>query len=477
MTPPNILFIMTDQHRWDYMGYMDHPTMRGLTPNFDRLATEGAAFTRCYSVNPLCMPARNAIHTGLYTFQSGQMDNAGDWPMSLPTFTRALQHLGYRTALTGKIHAHEAVGYDIDLMDEKWDAEIRALGFDDVVQASGKTMSFFTEDAYTHYLEEQGLLYAYREDIVERTEKPSPWWPSILPEEHFIDNFIGRRTVEWLENYRDDRPFFHMASFCSPHPMFDAYQSALDQVDRDRIVLPVDNQDPERFRDMIANYAAQIHIVDQNVGRLLQVLEARGWLDNTLILFVADHGEMLGDAGKNGKCWWEDASARVPLIVREPAGAGPGRVEETLVSNHDVAATILDYAAGEDRARQYLPGCSAVSLRPFLRGATPAVRRVAYSETGDQFSRPWRMVCDGRHKYVHFVDTDEELLFDLEHDPHESRDLSSASEVAPVLQGLRREMLRLFAAHPAPKAGRAGYTPGVPHRITREILEHFHPKG
>ena len=112
-----------------------------------------------------------------------------------------------------------------------------------------------------------------------------------------------------------------------------------------------------------------------------------------------------------------------------------------------------------------------------MTGATPAVRRAVYSESGDQFSRPWRMVCEGRHKYVYFVDTDEELLFDLERDPHESRDLSSAPEVAPVLQGLRREMLRLFAAHPAPKAGRAGYSPGVPHRITREILEHFHPKG
>ena len=191
MTQPNILFIMTDQHRWDYMGYMDHPTMRGLTPSFDRLATEGTAFTRCYSVNPLCMPARNAIHTGLYTFQSGQMDNAGDWPMSLPTFTQALQQLGYRTALTGKIHAHEAVGYDIDLTDDEWDAQIRALGFDDVVQASGKTMSFFTDDAYTPYLQEHGLLHSYYHEFRKNVD----------------DDPTGYRTLAKVLGQRDMRTF------------------------------------------------------------------------------------------------------------------------------------------------------------------------------------------------------------------------------------------------------------------------------
>ena len=477
MTQPNLLLIMTDQHRWDSMGYMDHPALRGLTPAFDRLAAEGAAFTRCTSVNPLCMPARNALHTGLYTFQSGQMDNAGDWPLYLPTFTQSLQQLGYHTALTGKIHAHEAVGYDIDLTDERWDAEVRGLGFDDVVQASGKTMAFFTDDAYTHYLDDHGLLYAYREDIVRRTETPSPWWPSILPDEHFIDNFIGRRAVEWLQSYQGEKPFFHMVSFCSPHPMFDACHSALERVDPERLVPPVGNPDPARLRGMQANYAAQIHIVDQNVGRLLDTLEARGWLEDTVIVFVADHGEMLGDGGKNGKCWWEDASTRVPLIVRAPDARGRGRVDTALVSHHDVAATLIDYAAGQDRAAEFLPRCSSVSLRPFLAGATEQVRDLVYSESGDQFSRPWRMVCDGRHKYVHFVDTGEELLFDLEEDPHETTDLASTPAAAAPLQTLRHQLLALFADHPAPKAGRAAYTPGVEHRITRQILEDRHPQG
>ncbi|MBN1248904.1 MAG: sulfatase-like hydrolase/transferase, partial [Anaerolineae bacterium] len=164
--PKNVVLITTDQHRWDYLGAMGQPILEGLTPNLDRLAEGGALFEHCYSPNPLCMPARHAMQSGLYTFQSGQMNNVGDWPLDFPTFPQVLRRHGYRTALTGKLHAHEAVGYDIDLTDQVWDDEIHALGFDDVVQTAGKSMAFFTEDAYTHHLADHNLLYAYREDIL-----------------------------------------------------------------------------------------------------------------------------------------------------------------------------------------------------------------------------------------------------------------------------------------------------------------------
>ncbi|MBM3189044.1 MAG: hypothetical protein FJZ90_10025 [Chloroflexi bacterium] len=466
MPKGNILLIMTDEHRWDYMGYMDHPLMASLTPNLDRLAAEGAVFTRCYSPNPLCMPARNAIHTGLYTFQSGQMNNVGDWPMELPTFTQALQKLGYHTALTGKLHAHEAVGYDIDLTDPQWDDEIHALGFHDVIQVAGKTMDFFTEDFYTHYLQERGLLYAYREDIVKRVEAGArgegSWWPSILPEEHFIDNFIGRSAIEWFERYDDDRPWFHMVSFCSPHPSYDAYASALAKIAMDAVPLPVANENGAHYREMIANYAAQIHIVDQNVGRIIDALEARGWLEDTLIVFTADHGEMLADAGKHSKCWWEDASVRVPLFVRCGEWTGARVISDAVVSCHDVTATVLECAAGEDRSRGFLPLCSSVSLRPLLQGETDRIRPVAYSENGGQFTRPWRMVDDGHHKYVWLLDTNEERLFDMRSDPHCLSSIAGQDGSAPILERLRREMLRIHVEHPAQGGASGLFAPGAP---------------
>jgi len=471
MPKPNILFIMTDEHRCDYVGYMNlHPALH--TPNLDRLAREGVIFTHCFSPNPLCMPARCSIHTGLYSFQSGQMNNIGDWPMYLPTFTQALQKLGYHTALTGKLHAHEAVGYDIDLTDKQWDDEIHALGFDDVVQVAGKTMDFFTDDFYTHYLQAHGLLYVYREDIVKRTEVGgvNSAWPSVLPEEHYIDNYIGRQAVKWFESYRGDRPFFHMVSFCSPHPCYDAYKRVLDQVDRDKVILPFGSANPERYREMVANYIAQIQIVDENVGRIIQVLEARGWLDNTLILFTADHGEMLGDMDRFGKCFWEDASTRVPMFVRFKPWTGPRVVEDTIVSIHDVAATFIDLAAGEDLSQKYLPGCSSVSLKPFLTGVTNHVRDVAFSENGGQFYPPWRMIDNGVYKYVWLNATGEELLFDKRSDPYCLKNIAAEPASANVIHQMRREMLRIYVAYPAPKAGRAGYSPLVPHRITRERL-------
>jgi arylsulfatase len=472
MPKGSILFLMTDEHRWDYMGYMGHRALRNLSPHLDRLAREGAIFTRCFSPNPLCMPARNAIHTGLYTFQSGQMNNVGDWPMHLPTFTQALRHMGYRTALIGKLHAHEAVGYDIDLADEQWDTEVHELGFDDVVQVAGKTMDFFTDDHYTRYLEERDLLYSYREDVVRRVEVGEfglGAWPSVLPEEHYIDNFIGRKAVEWLEAYSDSRPFCLMVSFCSPHPSYDALASALRKVDRGEVVLPPNNDDPERLRELIANYVAQIHIVDANIGKIAEVLKRRGWTDQTLIVYTADHGEMLGDSNTFGKCMWEDGSVRVPTFIRYPSWTGP-RVIDAIISCHDVAATMLHFAADQDIACECLPGCSSISLKPLLTGQAGSIRDVAYSENGGQFMRPWRMVDTGALRYVRLLDSNEELLFDLGSDPHCRHNSASQSGMVEIVHQLRQAMLAIFERHPAPKAGRAGYSPHAPHVITREGL-------
>ncbi len=484
MDRPNILFIMTDEQRWDYAGYMGQPAL--ATPNLDRLAEHGIAFTRCYSANPVCMPARCSIHTGLYSFQTGQMDNRGDWPLDLPTFTQALQQVGYHTALTGKLHAHEAIGRAPDLTQGEWAQEVRALGFDDVCQVAGKGMAFFADDDYTHHLDARGLLDRYREYMVEITEgKVLPGTPAPLPEEDYADNFIGRVACDWLQKYRGEEPFFHMVSFCSPHPHFDAYQRALDRIDLHQVALPVEGEvdtssarfreDPAKYREtwrrLRASYLAMIEIVDENIGRLLQTLETRGFLKNTLILFTSDHGTMLGDLGKGAKCWWEDPSVRVPLIAYyQPWEGRRPRAEDTLVSNHDVTATMLHAAAGEDCAGRWLPGCSSRSLLPFITGEKWSVRQFIYSETGPQFGPAWRMVDNGSYKYVYRLDSRQDLLFDLRRDPHCLRNLAGEGNYQAALRALQETMLKLLASHPAPKRGKAAFTPGVPHSIRREGL-------
>lgn len=483
--PPNLLLIMTDEQRWDHTGYQGHPLLR--TPHLDRLADRGVAFSRCYSANPVCMPARACIHNGLYACQSGQMDNRGDWPMDIPTFTQALQQMGYHTALTGKLHAHEAIGLDLDLTQGEAAAEVRQLGFDEVCQVAGKGMAFFADDDYTHHLHQRGRLDTYRQYVLDVSEgRLPPAAPSPLPEEDYIDNFIGRRAVESLLSYDDDRPFFHMVSFASPHPYFDAYPSALEGIPLDQVPLPVEGEvdtssgrfrdDPERgrayWRQLRASYLAMIQIVDENVGKLLAALETRGVLDHTLIVFTSDHGTMLGDLGKGAKCWWEDPSVRVPFLVYyHPWEDRARRADDTLVSNHDVAATLLHAAAGEDAAAQWLPGCSSRSVLPYITGEAPSVRDFVYSETGDQFGPPWRMVDDGAYKYVYRLDTDQDLLFDMARDPHCLTDIAGDPAYRGVLTGLQEKMLKTLAHHPAPKRGKAAFTPAVPHRVTRAMMK------
>lgn len=479
MAAPNILFIMTDEQRWDCVGYAGHPLLR--TPNLDRLASRGVAFERCYSVNPVCMPARCAIHTGLYTFQTGQMDNRGDWPMNFPTFTQALQRMGYRCRLTGKIHAHEAIGADVDLRSRPWVDELHALGFDDVCQVAGKGMAFFCEDDYTRHLQRNGLLDVYREDIVLRSEgKRDGAGPSALPEDFYIDNFVGQQAVDWLRQYDGKRPFFHMASFCGPHPPFDVYRSALDRIDAARIELPVEGgEEPSRFprerwRKIRASYLANIQVVDENVGRILDVLEERGWMDNTVIVFTSDHGTMLGDLGKGAKCWWEDPSVRVPLLVSyAPWAAHARRACDTMASNHDVAATILECAAGRDCVSEWLPGCTSRSLVGYITGERNSVRNRVYSEQGEQFTFHWRMVENERFKYVYRVATRQELLFDMSADPHCLNNLAGAESHRDTLHAMRLALLDELAAHPAPKTGKAAHTLEVPHRICREMLRPY----
>jgi hypothetical protein len=135
-----------------------------------------------------------------------------------------------------------------------------------------------------------------------------------------------------------------------------------------------------------------------------------------------------------------------------------------------VAATILDFAGGEGAAQRYLPGCSARSLRPFLTGQAPEVRRVVYSENGGQFQQAWRMVDDGRHRYVRLLDSGEELLFDMAADPYCLHNLASAGGHRETVQRLRNEMLQIHIEHPAPKTGKAAFSPGTPHHITRQRL-------
>lgn len=434
---PHILFITDDHHRYDWLGWMGAPPR---TPHLDRLRREGVWHRNVYSNNPLCMPARCSLVTGLYSHQSGQMNNDRDWPSDLRTMPQALQKAGYYTAVIGKLHAMKGmtgnVSDGVDLTAER--DRIARFGFDHVAEVSGKSFAWHIDCDWTHYLRDHGLLERYRAEKSKHTPggKGAPF---PFDESHFIDRFTGNRCVEWLENYDRPQPFFLWAGFCAPHPPYDAPDPWLRRYSPNAMPLPLDNPDPGNWPFLRAHYAAMIEFVDHEVGRLLATLERRGWLDETLIFFVSDHGEMLGDHGLSGKCWPHDPSIRVPCLARFPGVIQPGSVSDSLVSLIDLPVTCLA-AAGVHDMDAALPQTPGRSLIDHWRTPQSAFRRFIFSENGGQFHPAWRLLRTGGEKLIDWHIEERLSLYDLEDDPSESHDLGGKPAFSSRQEGLKKEL-------------------------------------
>ncbi|MGE9290955.1 MAG: sulfatase family protein [Puniceicoccales bacterium] len=433
---PNILFITDDQHRYDWLEWTDKAPLS--TPNLDRLRKEGIWHRHVYSNNPLCMPARCSLITGLYSHQSGQMDNTTDWPNGIPTLPQALQRQGYHTAMIGKLHAFEGVSTQLDLTTVT--PQIHDFGFDDVHEVAGKTMAWYTDCEWTHQLRKEGLLEQYRAEIPQRTPVTRDGHPFPLPEELYIDRYIGDHCVDWLAQYDREEPFFLWAGLCSPHPAYDAPTSKLQHYSEDEMPLPVDNEDPGSWPVRRAHYAAMIEVVDDQVGRMLAELDRKGLTDNTLIVFMADHGEMLGDHDLDGKCWPHDPSVRVPCLARWPGQIPPGSVSDGLCSIIDLTATCLE-AAGIQNPTDALPSTPGRGLTDHWRqGGQSELREYVFSENSGQFCPPWRMIRTRDQKWVHWLDDGRESLFDMKNDPDEIHDLAREPGWDPDRQQMKTRL-------------------------------------
>ncbi len=333
---PNILLIMTDQHRADHAGW--YPESRLTLPNIDRIA-EGCAFLNCVTANPICTPARTALLTGRYTHQIGTLAMSGDLPRGIPTYAQALQKAGYHTAGIGKFHwlqtwkwgAPRGHGVDLAALSE----ELKGYGFDEVWEATGKQLALANRCDWCRHLEAKGLLDAYRDHVAsrganfmtaEQTEFTGEPWP--FDEADYIDIVTADRMLESIRNRPVDKPFFGFLSFSSPHAPFDPPQRFLD-------LVPVEQDDPfvaggpddapmsekaaARVRKLRRAYKAMLLCVDEQVGRVCDALEREGMLDNTVLIITSDHGEMLGDHGHFQKMRYQRQSATVPAAVRHPA--------------------------------------------------------------------------------------------------------------------------------------------------------------
>jgi choline-sulfatase len=453
----NILFLMTDQHREDYIGY--DPASVLETPNLDRLAGS-VGLTDCTTVNPISTPARTALLTGKYSHQIGTLSMSGDLSRQHPTYLRALQDAGYWTAAVGKLHWLQgwewgtARGEGHDLVGMK--KQMKEFGLDHLWESSGKQLAVKNYCDYCAHLEEKGLLEDYRDWIEscshnahvarpdEHTGEP---WP--FAEEDYVDVVTGDRMVEAIRNRPADRPFMLFGSFCCPHPPYDPPESYLEAVppEEEDFWEPFEKEWPPHIPDHLRRarraYKAMINLVDRQVGRVLGMLEEEGILEDTVVLFTSDHGEQLGDLGHGGKQDPWPGSVSVPCAIRHPDHL-EGRLVGSPVENTDLTATILD-VAGLDPQEVLVRDWPAFhdrvpcrSLMPIVRGETDRVRDYAFSECEGR----WQLIRDSEWIYVRQLDYEEpgrasEHLYNRVADPGCRNNLIEDPGHADVVQRFR----------------------------------------
>ena len=440
---PNVLFIMSDQHRHDFVGCAGAEFLR--TPNLDRIAGRGVRFTQCTTNCPVCAPSRIGLAAGMQPWRLGSLDNGSYLPRSAVTYYQRLRDHEYRVGCVGKLDLAKPDRYNGRYGDRPC---VYGWGFTHPVECEGKMHAGSSPTPigpYTHYLQEHGLLEAFHEDYKARAAKG---WivdashDSVLPCEHFEDAYIGRRAAEWIENVPDDFPWHYFVSFVGPHDPFDPPTEYGDRY-RDAAMPPaiqdsmegkpawikprVRTTDPDVIAETRRQYCGATELIDDHVGLILAALEKRGMMDNTYIVYSSDHGEMLGDHGLYTKSVPYEASIRVPLLLAGPGIEG-GRVSDALIELIDVNPTLCELAG--------LPAqenIDAQSFAPILHGASTSHRTEAFSRI-----RNFTLVRTERHKFVQH-ENDAAELYDLESDPDELHNI--AQEDRETKRALRERLV------------------------------------
>lgn len=445
---------MTDQHRWDALGCSGRWVK---TPNLDRIAAEGVRFSNCVTNSPVCIPARLSLATGLYPHNTRIWNNIHhDMDPETSTWMQAIREAGYRTSLFGKTHLHRHLG---DLRDREH--LMHRYGLQDVDEIGGPRASANLLSHMTERWERAGLWKSYREDFRERfATKPYKVRPSTLPLEAYADVYVGQQAKQYLQAYDRSQPWFCWVSFGGPHEPWDAPEPYAGMYnpnamppptpkpegsnDRPYGILDVRMQrapdlSPDEVAAMRANYAGNISLIDDQIGSILQAIDARGELDHTVILFSSDHGELNGDCGLIYKETFLNGAVRVPLLVRTPEtrmSRSAGAVSDALIEWFDIGPTLVDLAGGSLEHAQF-----ARSLDPLLANPGAEHRPYAISEYKGEI-----MYMDKRWKLFVNADGQPYYLFDQKNDPGETRNLvteeTAASELTEIRIRIQEHLVR-----------------------------------
>ena len=436
--PPNILLVMADQLAASALPFYGHPVVQ--TPHLSALAEEGVVFDNAYCNSPLCCPSRASMLTGQLPSKNGAYDNAGLLSADTPTFAHYLRRAGYATSLAGKMHF---VGPDqLHGYEERLTTDIYPSDF-------GWTPDWERRERFPWY---HNLLSVVQAGVCETSNQ--------LDFDEEV-SFRAVRKVYDLARTEDPRPFFLTVSFTHPHDPFAITPEywnryAHDEIDMPAIPpLPYAELDPHsqrlyeacalgdyaqteaRVKSARHAYYGMISYVDDKVGQLLEALERTGQRENTLIIFTADHGEMLGERGLWYKMSFFENSARIPLLVHAPQQFSPKRVAES-VSLVDMLPTLTELAGG---ITDYTSPLDGHSLLPLLEGTSQPERTVYGEMLGEGAVAPLLMIRRGRYKYIYSA-PDPEQLYDVETDPLEQNNLAQSSEFETLRQSFYDEVMQ-----------------------------------
>ena len=465
---PNVLIIMTDQQRWDALGYAGNTEIK--TPNMNRLAKEGAWFKNAYSACPVCVPARSVILTGHTIFNLkvlGNNDIDNDDIPNFQTFDQILSDNGYRTEYYGKWHVPYQFASKYNNVvkttnkSTKTNVQTNVQGFREYLDKLGSPVRKAENNELIDGMSLRpyvplpidGMYGIKAEDEPEgNVGKKGKKKPSTSQAQNFgvfngpanasLAAYEGIEALEALKKMKPGKPFSLTCSFGPPHPpfvvpakyaaMYNPNQlsvpaSISDQLlnapyQRGKAAFDQRFQNPEMVKQMKQVYYALVTQVDEWVGQLLDELYRKGLTENTLVVFVSDHGEMMGDHGLNSKNKMYEGSVRIPMIMRFPGIIPAGAKVNTPVSHHDLFATILDYTGMK------APENDGRSLRNLIDGKADncdyAVSTWGQIKNGGPF-----MIRKGDWKMILFLQMSDknqgatQALYNLKSDPLEMNNL------------------------------------------------------
>ena len=407
---PNILLFFPDQFRYDWTSM--NPLMPDITPNLKRIAQNGAYFSSAICPSPVCAPSRACLASGKQYNKCRVQSNGNTFPFEETTFYKLLRDsAGYHVLGCGK--------FDLDKPGKNWGIDgkhkrdglpslLNVWGFTDGIDNAGKMDG---SNAGKKNLPEPYAAYLKNLNITGKE----------MTDEAYTDNWIARNGLQLINTVPAGKPWFLQINFNGPHNPFDPTPSMLSNWSTVRFPSPIDNA--KDLNEMRQRYGAEIFNIDHWIQVYIDELKKRGELENTIIVFCSDHGEMLGDHGFNGKGKPYSASVGVPLFISGP-GIKKNLVNSKPVATLDISATLLDFASVKIPSQM-----DSKSLKTYLETGTGYDRKYVTSALGD-----WRMVFDGRFKLIDTKDS-EIILYDLKNNPSET--INVAGKNAEVVNKLK----------------------------------------